>query len=81
MRNKLTLFFIGLWLCQANAKEPEKEKKIKPLSEQFLLFLAEMENVEGELVHPVDLTVKQTSEKIKVSTKLETKDGKQKDDN
>ena len=40
-----------------------------------------MDNVEGELVHPVDLTVKQTSDKAKVNTKLETKDGKQKDDN
>ena len=81
MKNKLVLFFIGIWICQASAKEPEKEKKIQPLSEQFLLFLAEMENVEGELIHPVDLTVKQISDKAKVNTKLETKDGKQKDDN
>ena len=43
MKNKLVLFFIGIWICQASAKEPEKEKKIQPLSEQFLLFLAEME--------------------------------------
>lgn len=81
MKNKLSLFFIGFWLCQVNAKEPEKEKKIQPLSEQFLLFLAEMEEVEGELVHPVDLTAKKLNDKTKLNGKEKTKDGKQKDDN
>lgn len=79
MKNKLLIFVITLWLCQANAKVIEKEKKIKPLSEQFLLFLAEMETVEGELVHPVDLTLTPLNDKAEVQQ--ETKDGKQKDDN
>jgi len=44
------------WFPAAAAEESEKARKsIKPLSEEFLLFLAEMEEVEGELMHPVDV--------------------------
>ena len=39
-----------------NAAETDKNKKqLKPLSEEFLLFLADMEEVDGELMHPVDV--------------------------
>lgn len=81
MNKKLSLFLIGLWACQGQAQEAEKEKKIKPLSEQFLLFLAEMESVEGELIHPVDLALTPPSESNNPKAKQENKDGKQKDDN
>ena len=33
-------------------------KKIEALDESFLLFLAELEDVDGELLHPVDIKVK-----------------------
>jgi hypothetical protein len=38
-------------------------KKIEALDESFLLFLAELENVDGELLHPVD--IKEKKEKTK----------------
>ena len=81
MNKKLSLFLIGLWVCQGQSHETEKEKKIKPLSEQFLLFLAEMESVEGELIHPVDLALTPPNETTNPKAKQEVKDGKQKDDN
>ena len=41
----------------ATADDEEKiSPPLKPLSEELLLFLAEMEEVEGQWVHPVDLT-------------------------
>ena len=53
-----SILLVGLMSAQAGAKEQDtktKGKTLKPLSEEFLLFLAEMEEVEGELMHPVDV--------------------------
>lgn len=74
--------------------DKDNSQKIQPLSEQFLLFLAQMEDVEGELVHPVDLDVNNDRDKIQASAekpqsktvnkakaKREDKDGKTHDDN
>ena len=59
-------------LLNVTAAEVDVSKKqIKPLSEEFLLFLAEMEDVDGELMHPVD--VAQQS----LSAKPESVEGKQ----
>lgn len=90
MVRNVALLLIGIWSSVLQGQEAEKDKnknkKINPLSEQFLLFLAEMEEVEGELIHPVDLKLdaeqkKQTKPVTKPKVKQETKDGKAKDDN
>ena len=39
--------------------------KIEALDESFLLFLAELEEIDGELIHPVDL--KENKEKSKAT--------------
>ncbi len=40
---------------QSKDKETlNKHKTVEPLDEMFLLFLAELEEVEGELLHPID---------------------------
>lgn len=90
MVRNVAILLIGIWSSVVQSQEPEKDKeknkKIAPLSEQFLLFLAEMEDVEGDLVHPVDWSQstdakKQTKLTIKPEVKQEAKDGKAKDDN
>lgn len=86
MVRNAAILLISLWSSvlhgQEADKNKEKKKRITPLSEQFLLFLAEMEDVEGDLIHPVDLNV--TNRDVlntKAKVKQETKDGKAKDDN
>lgn len=88
MVRNAAILLISLWssLLQGQEvdKNKEKKKKIEPLSEQFLLFLAEMEDVEGDLIHPVDLNASDANvldAKAKTKVKQETKDGKAKDDN
>lgn len=88
MVRNAAILLISLWSSVLQSQEvdknKEKKKKIEPLSEQFLLFLAEMENVEGDLIHPVDLNTSDTNvldAKTKTKVKQETKDGKAKDDN
>lgn len=57
------------------ADESQKIKKIEPLSEAFLMFLAEMEQVDGEFLHPVDIANVIDKEKNKKqNTKLQTLD-------
>ncbi len=68
---------LGFWGCQVHGQEPEKHKKIEPLSEQFLLFLAEMTVVDGDLIHPVDLEKKKQPEQ---TVKQVNEDGKENDD-
>lgn len=68
-----SILLLGLMSGQVEAKEQQsksKGKPLEPLSEEFLLFLAEMEEVEGELMHPVD--VADTNLK-KVDSKLSAK--------
>ena len=88
MVRNAAILLISLWSSVLQSQEvdknKEKKKKIEPLSEQFLLFLAEMENVEGDLIHPVGLNASDTNvldAKTKTKVKQETKDGKAKDDN
>lgn len=57
MNKPFLLALTVLLSAQAAAEGKDKpDKKIEPLSEAFLLFLAEMEEVDGDLIHPVDLT-------------------------
>lgn len=90
MVRHVTVLLISIWSSvvqgQEAEKDKEKNKKITPLSEQFLLFLAEMEEVEGDLIHPVDWNQKPDEKKttkpvIKPRAKQEAKDGEAKDDN
>jgi len=66
------LLLVGILAPQAHAKDNDKvnsakKQKLAPLSEEFLLFLADMEDVEGELMHPVDVAVSETEkDKVKV---------------
>lgn len=56
MNKSFLLAFAFLISGNAVAEKKDKpDKKIEPLSEAFLLFLAEMEEVDGDLLHPVDL--------------------------
>jgi hypothetical protein len=74
MTKLISVFLIGLYSASSIATEPKKNKKIEPLSESFLLFLAEMEPVDGDWVHPVDLTSGKVNKRedptksVKVST-------------
>ena len=95
MTKLISLFLLGCYATSSVATEAKKNKKIEPLSEQFLLFLAEMEPVDGKWVHPVDLTSvtanqqrdpKQSVTQNKATptskqTSKQTKDGKRDDDN
>lgn len=56
MNKSFLLAFAFLISGNAVAEKKDKpDKKIEPLSEAFLLFLAEMEEVDGDLLHPADL--------------------------
>jgi hypothetical protein len=86
MNKSFLLAFAFLLSGEAAADKKDKpDKKIEPLSEAFLLFLAEMEEVDGDLIHPVDLTetdAKQTNKKQLETQKREklNKDNGTKDD-
>lgn len=56
--NKYLLLLLTLLTDKVVAGDDKikPDEKLTPLSEEFLLFLAEMEDVNGDLVHPVDLT-------------------------
>ena len=81
--NKYFLLALTLLLSEhalANNKD-KPDKKLEPLSEAFLLFLAEMEDVDGELVHPIDLS-KTNTKQLNNSNKTPeqtNKDGKKHD--
>ncbi len=44
-------------------EKAKKVKKVEALDESFLLFLAEIEEVDGELLHPVDIQATQVDKK------------------
>jgi len=74
-----------LALLPAQAMASEKVSKataeIQPLSEEFLLFLAEMEEVDGQLIHPVDMEVaKLAQKKLIIETTEKTAKAKSKKD-
>lgn len=68
------LTLLPLLLCsQLNA---ETKKPIIALSEELLLFLADMENIDGKLVHPVDLQAKPEREQVAKNEDKAQKEGK-----
>lgn len=84
MDKRLWLILPCLAVSPLQAKQKEKEQEqVAALSEEFLLFLAEVEDVEGELVHPVDLAQNKPNEtkvaQAKDKTMKQTKKGEQDD--
>lgn len=69
MDKRLLLILPWLTVTPLAAKQKEKQE-VAPLDEEFLLFLAEMESVDGDWVHPVDLKTQQ-QEVAKADTKAE----------
>ena len=59
------------------------ETELQPLSEEFLLFLADMDEVEGQLVHPVDFEMAELSQSqaVKVTSEETAKATSMKDEN
>lgn len=54
-----------------NIEQNKKTKKVEALDESFLLFLAEIEEVDGELMHPIDIQATQVKKNKRKAKKDE----------